>query len=82
MTFNENLLNLLKTLHYISGNSRSPNPLEQKAIEIISQNRAKTTPIIFARQLGRAEEKVEFKPEISLKHGLKRTVDWFISQQQ
>jgi len=30
----------------------------------------------------RAEEKFEFKPEISLKDGLKRTVDWFISQQE
>lgn len=30
----------------------------------------------------RAEEKFEFKPKISLKDGLKRTVDWFISQQE
>lgn len=30
----------------------------------------------------RAEEKFGFKPEISLKNGLKRTIDWFISQQE
>ena len=29
----------------------------------------------------RAEEKFEFKPRISLQDGLKRTIDWFISQQ-
>ena len=30
----------------------------------------------------RAEEKFEFKPRISLQDGLKRTIDWFISQQE
>ena len=29
----------------------------------------------------RAEEKFEFKPRISLQDGIKRTIDWFISQQ-
>ena len=31
----------------------------QKAIDIILQNRAKTTPIVFARQIGRDDEQIE-----------------------